>query len=76
MSKLRDTLGLNDPDGFYEALITLHEGLTEEQSRVVLAKLVLLLANHIGDAEVLDEALSVARGDLMPRRARATEHVA
>jgi len=61
-------LSLEDPDGFYEALINLHEGLSEEESRLVMAKLVLLLANQIGDSEVLDEALSVARRDLMPRR--------
>lgn len=71
MSKLRDQLTLEDPDGFYEALIHLHDGLSEDESRLVMAKLVLLLANHIGDAEVLDEAVSIARRDLLPRRDRA-----
>lgn len=49
------------PDDFYEALIATHRGLTEPQSALVNAKLVLLLANHIGDAEVLDQAMAAAR---------------
>jgi hypothetical protein len=50
-----------DADAFYEHLIETHSGLTDEQSQLVNAKLVLLLANHIGDAEVLEEALNLAR---------------
>ena len=49
------------PDDFYEALIATHRGLTEPQSALVNAKLVLLLANHIGDAEVLAQAMAAAR---------------
>jgi len=49
------------PDDFYEALIETHRDLTEEQSRLVNAKLVLLLANHIGDQDVLTEAMAIAR---------------
>jgi hypothetical protein len=49
-----------DPDGFYEMLIDLHEGLTPDQSSRVNAKLILLLANHVGDRAVLDEALALA----------------
>lgn len=48
------------PDNFYESLIALHRDLTEEQSALVNAKLILLLANHIGDAEVLREAMAAA----------------
>ena len=48
-------------DAFYEALIEAHRGLTPEQSRLVNARLVLLLANHIGDVRVLREALAAAR---------------
>jgi hypothetical protein len=48
-------------DDFYEALIEAHRDLTPEQSRLVNAKLVLLLANHIGDAEVLKQAMAAAR---------------
>lgn len=50
-------------DDFYESLIETHRDLSEEQSAVVNAKLVLLLANHIGDIAVLREAMSIARLD-------------
>ncbi len=52
------------PDDFYEELIDLHRDLTDEQSALVNAKLILLLANHIGDLGVLREALSAAREDM------------
>lgn len=48
-------------DDFYEALIQTHQGLSDEQSQLVNARLVLLLANHIGDLRVLREALAAAR---------------
>lgn len=49
------------PDDFYEVLIDTHRDLTPQQSQLVNAKLVLLLANHIGDLDVLREALAHAR---------------
>jgi hypothetical protein len=52
------------PDDFYEALIELHRGLSEEQSRMLNAKLILLLANHIGDITILKEAMVIAKSDL------------
>lgn len=55
--KLNTEPNIARPDDFYEALIDLHRGLTEEQSRQTNARLILLLANHIGDMEVLSEAL-------------------
>jgi len=48
-------------DDFYEALIEAHNGLTDDESLAVNARLVLLLANHIGDISVLREALAIAR---------------
>lgn len=48
-------------DDFYEALIDTHRHLTDEQSELLNARLVLLLANHIGDISVLREAMQVAR---------------
>lgn len=53
------------PDDFYEALIGLHRGLTDAQSALVNAKLVLLLANHVGDADVLRAAMAAAREDIV-----------
>ena len=51
-------------DDFYEALIDTHRDLTLEQSQVVNAKLILLLANHIGDLDILRDALKRARDGL------------
>lgn len=52
---------LPDPDGFYAELIALHEGLSREDSEALNARLVLVLANHIGDREVLRAAFAAAR---------------
>lgn len=50
-------------DDFYEALIEMHQGLSDEDSERVNARLILLLANHIGDIRVLREAMRLARGN-------------
>lgn len=55
------TPNLQAPDDFYEALIDSHRELTEAQSHALNARLVLLLANHVGDQSVLSEALRAAR---------------
>ena len=52
------------PDDFYQDLIDLHRDLTGEQSALVNAKLILLLANHVGDAAVLRAAIAAAREDI------------
>lgn len=53
----------NIPDGddFYDELLAAHEGLCDNASHALNARLVLLLANHIGDRDVLREALAIAR---------------
>jgi Protein of unknown function (DUF2783) len=48
-------------DDFYELLINTHRDLTDEQTAKLNARLILLLANHIGDLSVLREAISHAR---------------
>lgn len=53
-------------DDFYEALIEAHHDLSAEQSQMVNAKLILLLANHIGDHAVLLAALRKAREGVSP----------
>ena len=53
-------------DDFYEALIDTHRDLTDEQSALVNAKLILLLSNHIGDIHILREAMALARADIAP----------
>ena len=50
-----------DPDGLYAAIIEAHAGLSDADSAALNVRLVLLLANHIGDETVLREALEVAR---------------
>lgn len=50
-----------DPDGFYEALVLAHEGLSESRSAALNARLVLLLANQVGDQRVLLECIGAAR---------------
>ena len=48
-------------DAFYEALMQAHEGLDESQSQLLNARLILVLANHIGDLTVLKQAIETAR---------------
>ncbi|MCF8150495.1 MAG: DUF2783 domain-containing protein [Burkholderiaceae bacterium] len=48
-------------DDFYEMLINTHRDLSDEQSELLNARLILLLANHIGDIGTLREALTIAR---------------
>jgi hypothetical protein len=64
MATLNTEPNLPAPDDFYQELIGLHRDLTEAQSALVNAKLILLLANHIGDAAVLREAMGAAREDV------------
>ncbi len=53
---------LESPDDFYEALIDAHRDLDDAASQALNARLILLLANHIGSLDVLREALREARG--------------
>jgi hypothetical protein len=64
MSTLITDINLANPDGFYEALINTHSDLTPTQSEALNARLVLLLANHIGDLSVLREAMKLARSSI------------
>lgn len=50
-----------DPDTAYRLLVEAHRGLNDEQSALLDTALVLILANHIGDVEVLHEAVSLAK---------------
>ena len=59
--KLHTEPRIDDPDDFYAALIALHNGLSPEQSQKLNSKLVLLMANQIGDRAVLDEILDTFR---------------
>lgn len=50
-----------NPDDVYEALIELHRGLDDEASKRVNARLILLMANEIGDADKLKRLIGAAR---------------
>ncbi|MEM9966846.1 MAG: DUF2783 domain-containing protein [Pseudomonadota bacterium] len=52
--------GLSDPDSFYEVVLTAHDGLTFEESAALNARLILILANQIGDQETLTAAIERA----------------
>lgn len=64
MSLIR-TPNIPEPDGFYEELIRAQRDLSDEQADLLLAKLVLILANHVGDRAVLTEALDLARSNTL-----------
>lgn len=61
MTALDLTSRFPDPDAAYRALIEAHRGLSGEESAALNTALVLLLANHIGSPEVLEEAIAAAR---------------
>ena len=63
-NKLRTELGVDSPDDFYARLIELHDGLSSEESHKVNAKVILMLANHVGDTDVLYEVLEYVEKDL------------
>ena len=71
MAKLDTEPNLSVPDEFYERLIAMHRGLSEHESTLVNAKLILLLANHIGDPQVLEEAMDAAREGIGGEEKRA-----
>ena len=62
--RLKTESNLDQPDDFYQALIEMHEGLTPAESLLANTKLILLLANHIGDRDVIREAMTAARKGL------------
>jgi len=70
MTALNTQPNLDRPDEFYERLIAAHRDLDDAQSAKVNAKLVLLLANHIGDERVIDEAILAAREDVVTESKR------
>ena len=58
---MKAPLNFQDADSFYEQLLDVHEGLTAQQSELLNARLVLLLANQVGDAKVLKECIAAAK---------------
>lgn len=62
MTNFEDRLG-EDGNAFYSALIKTHEGLSEKQSHALNARLVLILANEVGNMDRLNIILKTARDD-------------
>lgn len=60
MEALNTRANIKAPDEFYAELLAVHEGLSKAESDALNARLILLLANHIGDRAVLSEALHAA----------------
>ena len=60
MAKLNTNANIPGPDDFYAELLAAHDGLSKAESDALNARLILLLANHIGDRAVLSEALAAA----------------
>ena len=58
---MKTNLNLQDADTFYEQLLDAHLGLSVEQSGLLNARLILLLANQVGDSGVLRNCLTAAR---------------
>ncbi len=61
MTRLTQTPNIDNPDEFYAELLAAHEGLSKAESDALNARLVLVLANHIGDREALSAALKLAK---------------
>ena len=61
MSTLILTPNIPNGDDFYEKLLNAHEGLNKEQSDALNARLILILSNHIGDMDILEQALNAAK---------------
>ncbi len=59
--KLLTDPNLADRDAVYARLVEAHRGLTEAESAALNARLILILTNHIGDPEVIAEAIALAR---------------
>ena len=51
---------LRDPDGFYQELIDSQRDMSEAEAEAMNCKLILILANHIGDRDVLRQAIAAA----------------
>ncbi|OOG50789.1 MULTISPECIES: DUF2783 domain-containing protein [Comamonadaceae] len=58
---MKTTLNFHDADTFYEQLLDAHTGLSPEDSQLLNARLILLLANQVGDDRVLAECIAAAR---------------
>ncbi len=59
-AELNDQLNIADPDGFYQELIDAQRGLDDDKQQLMNAKLIIILANQIGDRDILSAAIQLA----------------
>jgi len=62
---LKHQPNIPDPDAFYRELIESQRELSDAQAEMMTTKLVLILANHVGDRQVLSEAIALARDNTL-----------
>ena len=67
MTELILTPNIAGPDDFYAELLAAHEGLSKDESDALNARLILVLANQIGDRETMSRAIATAR-EAVPKR--------
>jgi hypothetical protein len=72
MCALITAANIEEPDDFYAELLTIHEGRDRKESEAINARLILLLANHVGDRRILSEAMQAAI--LAPKRCDGTNN--
>lgn len=58
---MKTTPNFQDADTFYERLLDAHSGLSREESELLNARLILILANQLGDSALLDDCIAAAR---------------
>ena len=61
MSNIKLIANIENCDDFYSMLLAAHDGLSDEESEIFNSRLVLILANHIGDEKILKEAIEMAK---------------
>jgi predicted protein tyrosine phosphatase len=66
LRRLAEDQRFADPDAAYRMIVEAHRGLSDADSAALDAALVLALANHVGDLQVLAEAIALARRSLLP----------
>ena len=58
---MKTTPNFQDADAFYESLLDAHSGLSREESELLNARLILIMANQLGDSALLQTCIAAAR---------------
>ena len=60
---LKTKPNFQDADAFYECLLDAHAGLSREQSELLNARLILILANQVGNTQLLQACIAAAQSE-------------